>query len=299
MTKRIIILGLIVCSLLAVSINSVVAEDEEFSFDDSERDVADLEQGTVYPEIPDIPEIDILKITYTKTGNAVSIEIDLRDNLELSESIYSILELQTSERTYEIAFVGNTLFSATTDLEEEITAELSGFGTKTLTMTFDLIDENEEYTDMIFTLMKNEDSVAYVDMAPEPEIGNLTVDVKGPYQGKTNKSITFACTVEGGTPPYQWVIDFGDDSEPVTYESSDTSWNPTHVYDTEGTYEVYLYVTDSTEENYGDDNTTAVITASSGTSGGSSSGSGLTMFIVLIAIIVIAGVAVLVYVIKR
>jgi len=296
MIKGIIILGLIVCSLFAFSLNSVVAEDEELSFDDNVEDVADLEQGTIYPEIGDI---DITKITYTKTGKAISIEINLRENLELSESVMSILELQTSERTYEIVFVGDTLFSATTDLEE-ITAELSGFGTKILTLTFELIDENEEYTDMIFTLLREDESIAYVDMAPEPDIGSLTVDINGPYQGKVDKSITFACTVELGIPPYQWVIDFGDDSEPETYESSDTSWNPTHIYDTEGTFEVYLYVTDSTEENYGDDNTTAIITAaSSGTNGGSSSGSGLTMFIVLIAIIVIAGVAVLVYVIKR
>ena len=85
---------------------------------------------------------------------------------------------------------------------------------------------------------------------PEP----LEVDINGPYEGMVGEDIEFTSTVTGGTPPYTYAWDFGDESG-----TSDEA-NPTYAYDEAGEYDVTLTVTDAAMAT-ADDATTATISA--------------------------------------
>jgi hypothetical protein len=296
MMKRVIILGLIACSLLVASVGLVSAADETKTLDDEIGDVVDLIDDSIHPEIEDI---DITQIIYTKSGRDVTVEIYVKDEIEQSTATYiiAIVTLSTSQHGYTIYSIDD-LVIAQTDEGEEIDSELSGFGTKILTFTFDLIAEDEEYVEMAVALSKEDEegTYSYYDMIPNEELGSLDVDAGGPYEGKAGESISFSGTVKNGTSPYEWEWDFGDG------EISDEQ-NPSHVFDEEGTYSVFLMVMDN-DNNYGFSTTTVEISGSANGSNGngddsSDGGSGLTMFIALIVIIVVAGVAVVVYFIRR
>jgi len=73
--------------------------------------------------------------------------------------------------------------------------------------------------------------------------GTLEVDIGGPYNGSVGEEIQFNCTVTGGIPPYEYHWSFGDGTH--TNES-----NPTHIYDREKTYLVWLKVTDSAQRTH-------------------------------------------------
>lgn len=66
----------------------------------------------------------------------------------------------------------------------------------------------------------------------------LNASAKGPYKGVVNESIQFQGSAVGGSPPYSWNWDFGDDN-------ISTGQNPEHVYSDVGNYTVTLTVTDS------------------------------------------------------
>jgi len=68
-------------------------------------------------------------------------------------------------------------------------------------------------------------------------IENLGVDTGGPYEGSTNKLISFTGTAMGGNLPYSWYWDFGDGN-------TSAEQNPTHIYSEGGNYTVVLTVTD-------------------------------------------------------
>ena len=64
-----------------------------------------------------------------------------------------------------------------------------------------------------------------------------------PSWGKIPLDVHFTASVQGGTPPYSYRWDFGDQS-PASYDQ-----NPVHTYTLAGTYEVTLSVEDSTAES--------------------------------------------------
>jgi len=78
----------------------------------------------------------------------------------------------------------------------------------------------------------------------------MIVDSNGPYFGSPNASINFYGTADGGYPPYTWNWDFGEGS------SSDEQ-NPTHNYNTLGTYTINLTVTD--EKDYQSYDSTTIL----------------------------------------
>ena len=80
----------------------------------------------------------------------------------------------------------------------------------------------------------------------------VEVDANGPYEGKTGRAIEFFGDATGGIPPYSWHWDFGDGNTSIEQ-------NPTHVYNTTGSFTVTLTVTDN-YDNGGNDTTTATIT---------------------------------------
>jgi len=68
------------------------------------------------------------------------------------------------------------------------------------------------------------------------------VDGNGPYYGKENKPVHFHANASNGTMPIKWEWDFGD--EETSYER-----NATHIYSSEGTYNITLHATDAEGRN--------------------------------------------------
>ena len=66
----------------------------------------------------------------------------------------------------------------------------------------------------------------------------LTADAGGLYVGVKDKPVAFEGTVSGGTPPYTYKWDFGD-------EKTSSSQSPSHTYSKHGSYTVKLKVIDS------------------------------------------------------
>jgi len=82
----------------------------------------------------------------------------------------------------------------------------------------------------------------------------LNVDADGPYNGNIMEDIEFDNTVTGGTPPYEYLWDYGDGN------TSSGDPHPTHNYGNAGNYTVTLTVTDS-EDDTASDTTWAYINA--------------------------------------
>lgn len=87
---------------------------------------------------------------------------------------------------------------------------------------------------------------AYIVDCDEP-----IANANGPYNGNIDEEIQFTGSVVGGTSPYTWHWDFGDDT-------TSTEQNPTHAYSSYGTFTVTLTVTDD-GENTDEDITSAII----------------------------------------
>ena len=289
MMKRVIILGLIACSLLITSTFSVTAVDQ-ISHIDSENDLLDFSFQSVDENIPDI---DIKEVSLEKNGKEITLSLKLVDEGQIQE---------TDEYAYMIAL--------TTDIEEYTAlysqgeCEVSDSSYNLLEdfdysivdgnefqVTFDLSSSDEDCVSILGTTISPE---FFIDICPNEEF--LDVDAGGPYTGKPGEPIQFSGSIADSSSGYEWYWDFGDGE--ISEEE-----NPTHIYDEPGTYDVSGYVIDEVNANEGIGTTTATITTNSGTSIGDDksddTGSVLIMFIALIAIIAVAGIAVLIYVIRR
>ena len=283
-----VVLGLIICSFLAASAFSVKAADS-ITTTDNEEDVVN-EYGAVVPR----DNIDIASVSCEKTGGAVDLQLTLVDGGEIQNSEFIIYQIYliTSENEYDATYYYGEVIVYDQYYTELEGAEYSGEGTRTLTISFDLVDSDEDPMQISGTTMEiSEDGESY--FADSTEIGEptLTVDAGESYEGEVGESISFSATVEDGTSPYEWQWDFGDGE--YSFEQ-----NPSHAYEEEGTYEAYVLVMDS-NDNYGMAEVTVVISASSGGTVSSDSESGITMFVALITTIIIIGIAVLIYITRR
>ena len=90
--KKTIIIGIIAFSLLAATTFSVKAADQTYILSDDEGDVYD-ELSELHPEIENI---DIKQLTYTKEDKQVSIEFEFVGNLEESDTLSVVFFLITS-----------------------------------------------------------------------------------------------------------------------------------------------------------------------------------------------------------
>ena len=95
-------------------------------------------------------------------------------------------------------------------------------------------------------------SVYYDDLSLLPAGNELICDAGGPYSGEVNQPIQFTGFASGGVEPYTWAWEFGDG------DTADVQ-NPTHAYDTAGTYTATLTVTDATSAVVTDDATVTII----------------------------------------
>jgi PKD repeat protein len=87
-------------------------------------------------------------------------------------------------------------------------------------------------------------------------IDELVVNAGGPYNGVVDTPVYFSGSVIGGVEPYTYSWDLGDGT------ISDLT-NPTHTYESEGTYTVTLTVTDD-QGNENSDTATVAVDASEG-----------------------------------
>lgn len=289
MMRKTIILGLLVFSLLAVSTLSVQADDS-LSVDDDIHDVVND-----FEEIVTRDNIDIANVACEVSGDTLECTLTLIQGgvITDSESIIYGLYVSTTENEYTVLYSYGECVVYDIYGGEPENIEYSGVGTRTITISFEMSDSDDEPLEIYGTTMDLSDTdTTYIDST---EIGepNLTVSASASSQGKVGESIDFSGSASGGTSPYEYSWDFGDG------EAADER-NPSHTFTEEGEYEVLLLVTDSNDD-YGFDTVVVTISASGSSGDGDSTGSGsnLTLFIALIAIVVVIGLAVLFYVMRR
>jgi len=331
MLKKTLILGIILISLLIISTFSVNAEGYE-KIKDYEDDVVDIIDFLSASQSKDLvtvsrPQIDITLLEYEQNGKTVTINLNVKGSISntgiLSEYInklstseglpdsldevvcYQIL-LSTSINEYEILYV-NKEINITCLTEENTYIKPKSYSTddSRLSITFDLLDSEETYEIMAATThdAKYVTLIGYYYMDTAPEILNeidFEVSIDSPLKGNVGKKISFSGEVDADSSEYIWSWDFGDGN---TSEGQ----NPSHIYAEPGDYEVYLEVTDE-YLNYGADSYSINITKASGNNVNNQNndenqedglGSQLFIFIALIVIISIVGLAVLIYIIRR
>jgi len=168
--KKIWIVWLIVFSLFAILINSVVADDE-ITFTDDEGDVIDYyslgeEAYANYSEYIDIDNIDITSLTYSRNGKTITLKlkvvgtIENRGNMDTSSesgetsdvALYILMLSTTDNIVYYIYYINNECQLVTENLlEDEGDIEnITSFSVENdlLTVSFDLISTEETYEEI-------------------------------------------------------------------------------------------------------------------------------------------------------
>jgi len=278
------------------------------------------------------PNIDIKKITYSKGDISKEVTVTLEVYGEIEDSGYgedsmsgiddltndgdfdfsAFLEamisyqisIETSEQIYTITYINTACSLIRGDVygeSEEADYEKDG---STLTVTFDLDSAAETLETIIVTssymkfdwdaLMSGEmedtsGMELYMDMAPNV----ISVSINAPSKSKTEQSVSFSAELEDGTAPFEYEWDFDDGA-------TSTEASPTHKYSVNGTYYPSVIVTDA-EGNIGTGFITIEITKDNDdpTPPTTPVNNGLLVFIALIAIVIVVGVAVVIYVMRR
>ena len=293
MRKKVLLTGIIAFCFFMFTTTTVNAADEERKLTDKTGDVFDFsgDQTVTFPEITDI---DMHYITYIQEDEKVTIEIEFVDIIEDLEGLYITIALTTSEQDYEISYFDGELDGLygidRLPLEEDVI--LNGFDSKKLTFKFNLIDDDEDYKSLVIWTVKLSltEDFAYIDMYPNFE-DFPDVIIEGPTEGEVGENIQFNGNASGGTPPYTYDWDFDGDGE-----TDSTKQSPKYAFSEPDEYEVMLTIFDSAG-NLGIN--VSVITISDASQSGSNDESGAITFIILIAFIIIVGVAVVVFIIRR
>ncbi len=95
--------------------------------------------------------------------------------------------------------------------------------------------------------------VYYDDISLEGNLNPLIADANGPYEGAVGYPVQFDGEASGGTPPYTYHWDFGDEVGESTEE------DPEYTYDAEGDYTVVFTVTDDEGKAVAVDETTCSV----------------------------------------
>jgi len=310
--EKILILVMSISCLLAGSMYSVMAADEDESFEDPEGDVFVFDYDSEYLEdlvtTNEKPNIDIKKVTYAKNDGSTEVTLTLevfgiiedKGSLD-SEDFDSLnlisygLSLSTSQDTYEVNYINQTCQLSYSDYTVvNITDTDFSIDGGNLTIQFDLLNADETYDEMIANtvelIFSGDDIGYYMDTAPDEP---MSVDAGGPYDGEAGDDIEFSGTAYLGVPPYNYVWDFGDGE-------TATGKDPVHSYEAAGNYTVTLTVTDDAGSTAND---TTLVPITKGdtppSNGGNGPDSGLFLFVAVIAIIAIIGIIVIIFIIRR
>lgn len=260
MMKKILIPILIMCSLFAISANTVIAADFTREVADPTGDVYDSYGDSVTTsENINVDDIDIVKLTYSKEGKTATLTLQVNGNILNKgqlDDLYSIFDMDkdinlvmytltliTSGEQYIIYYVNNECNLSYGSNDESVNLRSFYVSGDTLRVTFDLNGEEETYDSMSAETAyeKIPDLSGYdIESMTEEDIANL--DIEELY-------------------------------DEVADESDDGSNN-----------------------NGGDDTNGDTDT---GDGGQESSNNVLILFVAVIAFIAVAGVAVIVYIIRR
>ncbi|MEF8878776.1 MAG: PKD domain-containing protein [Candidatus Thermoplasmatota archaeon] len=269
-------------------------------------------------------------------GSNESASLNLSDMSALLEytkpNIYYMVQINTSQNIYTVSYINKTCnitkgeysLSSTPGVEgsETIEVDYEKDDESKISFTFDTGNSNETIKEItgisayfkfnLTAILQMEGGKGgsnymslldyFVDTAPNPDLSGTFYTVS---EGKVGEEINFTANSFGGAPPYSFQWDFGDGN-------SDTGRKLTYTYDEKGNYTVNLTVTDNNgNKTY---YTQQIKIKSSSTStpdsnddkeegeGGDAADnleSNLLIFIGLISLIVIVGVAVLTYIKKR
>ena len=318
--SNLMLITMMISSLFLIATCSVQAADETIT--DIIEDVSSVDYFTQettvvtsHPEI-DVNNLDIVKATYSQQGTQATVTLQVRGSIENRGKIIDFytddtfgplnfveydFSLSTTEQDYTISYANQTgQISNGVDTTNLTSSDFTVVG-DTLTITFDLTSAAEVYDNMSVTSMFVKMNITAGDMdisgfvylsdiAPNPALEIL--EAYAPNIGSVGESIQFNGSIIPltGQPPYQYRWDFGD-------EKTSTQMNPTHAYDKAGEFTYTFTVTDQAGDSASE---TGKITIS--TEGGSN-GSGLSnqmiLFLAILAIVIVVGVVVIIWIIRR
>ncbi len=319
--KNLGIITMMISSLLLIAVCSVQAADTTIT--DTIEDVSSVDYYTgetvvitSHPEI-DVKNLDITQVTYTQNGAQVSLTLNVRGNIEnrgsiidlYSEDIFDSLnfveydfQLITSEGEYMVSY--SNLTGQLNNGLDTINLTTSDFTVEgdTLTIRFSLISAEEIYEELSVTSMfmkvnftggdLDPSGLVYLsDICPNPPLE--IIEAYAQNIGSVGEAIQFNGSVSPltGQPPYRYLWDFGD-------QTTSTELNPTHTYSQAGTYTYTFTVTDESDDSVSETGTITISTEGGGSSDGPFSGQ-MLLFIAILAIIIIVGVVIIIWIIRR
>jgi PKD repeat protein len=329
------IVAMIASSLFLIAAIPIQAAD--VTIQDPVGDVSKIdiyEQSSLVTYSPDIniDNIDLTRLTYTKTGGSTTLTLEVKGNIENRGSIadvtgnypenmtemkinYIHYELVLGTKlagspgeTYTVDYV-NRQCQLTTLENDTINLTSSQFSTAgnklTVTIPLSNADEIYDYLNATTTFFKFNLSGDYQNITNPDEFGSL-------YTLLTDVAPNPALAVNSVDAPNVGSvgesIQFNSSVVPLTglppysYEwhfgdgATSTKQNPTHAYSKAGTFTYNLTVTDqSNAKAY--DSASIMITGQGG--GGGATSSPLLLFLAVIIVIAAIGIVVLIVIIRR
>ncbi|HIG99896.1 MAG TPA: PKD domain-containing protein [Thermoplasmata archaeon] len=320
--SNLLLITMMISSLLLIATFSVQAADVTIT--DIIEDVSSVDfnqQTTVVTTHPDInvQNIDIIKATYGQVGTQATVTLQVRGSIENRGKIIDMyneedslgplnfveydFSLSTTEQDYTISYANQTgQISNGLEATNLTSSDFTVTG-DTLTITFPLTSAEEVYDNMSVTSMfvkmnfstSGEDFTDFVylsDIAPNPALEIM--EAYGPNVGAVGDTIQFNGSIIPltGQPPYQYHWDFGDNSNPST------DVNPTHVYTKAGEFTYTFTVTDQADDTVSETGSITISTEG-GTNGGSGLSNTMILFLAILAIVIIVGVVIIIWIIRR
>lgn len=304
MHKEKILILFIVCSFFLAT-TLAVAADETITLYDEKDDVIYYDELTGEEiETDQKPNIDIRELTYSRTGQRITLSLTVEgiienrgsldafltgDTLEHDLVLYSIM-LSTTEDMYTIIYVNNVCNYSDLDASSNITDFT--VQNSILTVSFDLKNDTEVYESIIGMTMDIKISATEYELYSD-EINDFPLEIEAgdSYSGKVGEEIEFFVFAMGGTSPHTYEWDFGDGT-------TSNEQYPIHSYTEAKTYTATVTVTD---RNGISETATATVTITGAPTNGNGDPATNNLFIfgLIILFIVIIGVIIVIVVLRR
>jgi len=332
---NILIAAMITSSLFLVAAIPIQAAD--VTINDPTGDVFTIdfygEQSSVITYSPDIniDNIDITRLTYTKTGGSATLTLEVKGTIENRGSILdanqnypeNLTEINDVEyemmlgtklagstgETYTVVYVNKQCQLLTSEDETPTNLTSSEFSAtgSTLTVTFPLKNPDEVYASMTSntTFLKlnltglneatdNPDELANLYTFLTDVCPNPALDVSivyAPNVGSVGESLQFNSSIVPLTGQPPYSFEWNFGDGTTSNEQ-----NPTHIYAKAGTYTYNLTVTDQANAKAYQSDTIEITSEGNGDGIASSP---LLLFLAVIIIIAAIGIVVLVIIIRR